>query len=477
MVAIPLASKSDPARSTQVNGELLRNCYAEIAPEGSETKFAIYRSPGLSQFYVGSSALSRGIFSLINVDGVDTLLSLHGTALLQIDSAGEPENMGSVFGSGDVYFARNMKATPQVAIVVPGEAGYILESGSVTEITDEDLPSTLNSVGFLNGYFLFGVDDGRFFGSSINEGSSIDALDFATAEGNPDGLVRLFVHASQVFLFGSSSIEIWVYDEREDFPFVRLKGAVIPLGIAGRSAVNEVSGRLYFVDNFGIVRRLDNGYTPTRISNVGVETDIHEAIQAGESIHVWGYLDGGHEFVVVGSTNFTWVFDNVLGVWHNRQTYRYSRWQARHYAYCFGKHLVASDISGGIFELDKTAHDEDGQDLIWTVRTPLVSTFPNGASIPELSLLLETGAAPGGSASEEDSNPQIMMRVTKDGYKTWSAERWKSLGAEGDYRKRVRWHRLGSCGQNGVAFEFSASAACAVSIIQADIGQPQKRTA
>lgn len=470
MTAIPLASKSDPARSNLVSGERLVNCYAEAAPAGSETPFAIYRSPGLADFYVESAALSRGLFPLINVDGVDYLLSTQGSSLLQIDSDGDATVLGSVFGTGQVYYARNMKTTPQTAIVAPGSAAYLLEGSAVSEITDADLPDEVNSVGFLNGYFLFGIDDGRFFGTSINEGSSVNALDFATAEGHPDGLVRLYVFASQIFLFGTNSIELWGYDaDAGNFPFSRLRNAVIPLGLAGAAAVNEVSGKLYFVDNFGIVRRVDQGYSPVRISNVDAESKINEAIRAGEEIQVWGYLDGGHEFVVVRSVSFTWIWDNATGLPHERETYRYERWQAKHYAFCFGKHLIASDISGGIFELSKTTYDEDGQDLPWKCIPPLISTFPAGAAVHELNLLFETGVGLGASGAAEDQDPKIMLRTSKDGGKTWSTERQRSIGTQGQYRKTVRFNRLGRVGRQGLMLEITCSAAVPLALIQADI--------
>lgn len=477
MVAIPLAVASDPARSELVNGPRLINVYAEKSPEGSETPFAIYRAPGLTSFYTGSGALSRGLFPLINVDGVDSLLSLHGSTLLSIDSDGVATTEGNVFGSGEVIFARNMKATPQVAIVAINEGAFILESGSVSQISDADLP-TPNSVGFLHGYFLFGIDDGRFFGTSINEGTEINALDFATAEGHPDGLRRLYVYAEQVFLFGTNSIEIWVYNDRLDFPFEKLKGAVINIGLCAREAVATVSGRLYWVDDTGIVRRLDQGYTPVRISNVGVEKDIQELLadddHAGH-IHVWGYLDGGHEFVVISSDHWTWIWDNVLQVWHERKTHRYDYWQARHYAHCFGKHLVASSIQGGIFEIDKNAFDEDGTDIVCTVRTPIVRGFPNGAAIHEVNVLMETGGGLGASGASEDQNPTLMMCMTKDGYKTWTTERHRSIGTEGEYRKTIRYNRCGSVGRQGAAFEFSWSAAVATAMIEADaVGDPRK---
>jgi hypothetical protein len=39
--------------------------------------------------------------------------------------------------------------------------------------------------------------------------------------------------------------------------------------------------------------------------------------------------------------------------------------------------------------------------------------------------------------------PQVMLRWSDDGGHTWSREHWASLGAQGQYGKRVFWRRLG----------------------------------
>src|SRR4029078_2102586 len=63
--------------------------------------------------------------------------------------------------------------------------------------------------------------------------------------------------------------------------------------------------------------------------------------------------------------------------------------------------------------------------------------------IPTLQLLCRTGIGltPGPRTNPPvlGSDPQIMLRISKDGGKTWGAERWRSLGQIGHYKDRVRW--------------------------------------
>lgn len=41
------------------------------------------------------------------------------------------------------------------------------------------------------------------------------------------------------------------------------------------------------------------------------------------------------------------------------------------------------------------------------------------------------------------TDPQVMLRYSDDGGKTWSNEKWASAGKTGEYNTRVHWHRLG----------------------------------
>lgn len=44
---------------------------------------------------------------------------------------------------------------------------------------------------------------------------------------------------------------------------------------------------------------------------------------------------------------------------------------------------------------------------------------------------------------ETIEDPNVFLRWSNDGGRTWSAERWSSAGLQGDYKKRVIWNRLG----------------------------------
>jgi hypothetical protein len=61
-------------------------------------------------------------------------------------------------------------------------------------------------------------------------------------------------------------------------------------------------------------------------------------------------------------------------------------------------------------------------------------------TVDELRFFFETGV---GLTSGQGSDPQIMLRYSKDGGKTWSAERTADLGPKGEYRTRVVFREFG----------------------------------
>lgn len=52
-------------------------------------------------------------------------------------------------------------------------------------------------------------------------------------------------------------------------------------------------------------------------------------------------------------------------------------------------------------------------------------------------------------------DPQVMLRTSNDGGKTWVSERIRSAGKAGEYLKRIRWNRCGSARRR--VFEVSVS--------------------
>jgi hypothetical protein len=117
--------------------------------------------------------------------------------------------------------------------------------------------------------------NGRFFWIDPGE-TTIDPLDFATAERAPDPISGVVVFGDQFWLPGSNTTEAWYFTGDDDTPVRRMQGVVFDRGAWEGTAV-QVKDSMIIVDNEGGVFQIAGG--AKRISRPDVEERIRKAIQ------------------------------------------------------------------------------------------------------------------------------------------------------------------------------------------------------
>ena len=439
LVPIPLATGTDEGRSRAFASQRLVNAYIEAGRTGSKSRFCIHGTPGLRPWAVTDDGPIRGQIAF----GSD-LYVVSGGSFVQVDSGGIPTRIGDVSGTVPVIMAQN---GAQIAIAAPDtRAGYVynVSAASFGSIADADFPGA-TSVDYMDGYFIWSGEDGQFFISAVDDGTSYDGLDFATAESQPDSLTRVFVTGSQVWMMGPDTIEPWYNSGNSDFPFERMTQAVMTKGLAGRYTPVQVDNTVFWLGNDpdagggAQVYRAD-GYRPQVISTPAIEK-ILEGTTASTAIGV-SYKQEGHLFYgLILNENAAIFYDVTTGEWAERVTYGLDRWLGANMVPCYGKTLVGSYTDGQIYELDHDyIFDGDDTPLVMDVTLPPVGNDAQRAICASLVLDLEKGV---GLTTGQGSDPQIMMRYSDDQGRTWSNELWRSMGAIGDGNIRVRWNRLG----------------------------------
>jgi hypothetical protein len=452
MVAIPLASKSDPAKREVVTSETLVNMYASKSPSGARSEFYLTRTPGLTAWSRNSSDICRGLF-----DADEYALGVFGSTLFRFNSSGGATSIsGSISGTRDVRWSQNNASNRETAIVTGGTA-YQYDGSTLTTISDGDLPSNPIDTVCINGITLMLYANRKVYFSPVNDANSYGAADFFTVPGTGE-LKAGMVIGGQIVFWGQDDFYIFRHvAEDADDPFQLVQGASKPFGSVNTFSNCNVSGAVFFVDQEGMPRMFGQGYLPEAIGSEGTQADM-DALADKSEVRMWGYNAGDRAFVVLWSTEFCWVYDLKERRWHNRQSYQRTTWQAKYYVRFAEKDLVAPDQSGGVFYLDDTTLTEDGEHLVWEVTCPPVTNFPNGGTLHTLDLDIEVGTALGGSAADEDQLPAITMFKSIDGGKTFATGRQASLGSRGQWRKRVSWNRCGAFGREGVVLRFSGSA-------------------
>lgn len=119
--------------------------------------------------------------------------------------------------------------------------------------------------------------NGRFFWIDPGE-TTIDPLDFATAERAPDPISEVVVFGDQFWLPGDNTTEVWYFTGNEDSPVLRVQGVVFDRGAWPGTAV-QVKESMIIVDSGGGVFQVSGAGGPKRISRPDVEERIREAIQ------------------------------------------------------------------------------------------------------------------------------------------------------------------------------------------------------
>lgn len=438
---IPFATNSYQARSLPLSAQRVVNLFAEAAPADARSPVVLYGTPGLKLFGTVGAGPIRGL----HVMGT-TLYVVSGDHLYSVSSTGTGTDLGKIAGrertTGPVYMADNGRQL--VAVQTDGK-GTVYDGTTLTAITDPDFPR-VSSVSYVDGYFLFTRrDSGQWFISDLLEATAYDALDFATAETYPDPLVRVFVDHREVWLFGTKSTEVWSNNGGADFPFQRISGAILERGCAAPASVAKLDNTLFWLGDDAVIYRAA-GYQPQRISTHAIEHAMEGYTTLADGL-AFTYAQEGHAFycLTFPGAGVTWVYDASTQLWHERESRdgegrSLGRWRVNGYADAYNQHVVGDYASGRLYTLDLDEATDNGTAIRReAVSVPLAA---DGArlSMARLELEFETGV---GKTTGQGSAPQAMLQFSDDGGRTWSNERWATLGAIGAYRRRVRWYRLG----------------------------------
>jgi hypothetical protein len=439
----PILGSSYVARSVNAADNRLVNLYPEIVPDGGKQPAFLQRAPGLRQLVRLPTGPVRGLWTF-----GDYAYAVSGNKFYKIASDWTYVEKGIVTGTSPV----NMVDNGIQLFIADGANGYIYNANTdvFAQITDPDFFGAVG-VGFIDGYFVYNQPNSqKFWVTSLYDGTSVDPLDFASAEGSPDNLVTLIVDHREVWLFGTNSVEVWYNAGLPDFPLARIQGAFNEIGCQAAYSVAKLDNALFWLGKDargnGIVYR-SKGYTGERVSTHAVEWQIQQYSTLADAV-AYTYQQDGHAFYVLNfpTANTTWVFDVSTGVWHERAGWEDNQF-TRHLGQCqmnFANEIVIGDyVTGVLYAYDMNVYSEAGTVQKWLRSWRALPTGQNDlkrTAQHSLQLDCETGV---GLATGQGSNPQVMLRWSDDGGHTWSSEHWKSMGQIGQYGKRVIWRRLG----------------------------------
>jgi hypothetical protein len=336
-------------------------------------------------------------------------------------------------------------------MIVTGPNGYVLtpSTGVLTQITDPDFTGA-DTVQFIDGYFVFNKTGTGQFQITALYNTTIDGLDFATAEGAPDLLLSVLVDHRELWLFGETSTEVFFNSGNSDFPFERINGAFIEQGCAAKFSPAKMDNTVYWLTaderGQGTVQRAQ-GYSPQRVSTHAIEYALGQMPRIDDAV-AYTYQQEGHSFYVLNfpTAQKTWVYDAAVNLWHERAWLDpVSSVLKQDRAICqmafAGETIVGDWETGNLYVLDLDYFTDNGA-LIPRIRSCPHISSPDYKQQFFASLHVDMQAGVG-LTTGQGSDPKAMLQWSTDGGYSWSNELWASIGKIGERRARVKWRRLG----------------------------------
>jgi hypothetical protein len=476
----PILGSAYVARSVNAADNRMVNLFPELIPEGGKEPAFLNRAPGLKFLQSVGTGPIRGLWAH-QTNGSDFYVA-SGNEFYKLNSlTGTPILLGTISGTGQVSIADN--GTQLFIACNPRSYIYNEVTNAFAEITDPDFTGAV-TVGYLDGYFVYNEPNSqKVWVTQLLDGTQVDPLSFASAEGSPDGLVAINVNHREAWLFGTDSVEVWYDAGLPDFPLTRIQGAFNELGCAAAFSVAKLDNSIFWLAKDargqGVIYR-SQGYSGQRISTHAIEWQIQQYANMSDAVG-YTYQQDGHAFYVLNfpTADRTWVYDVSTQGWHERAGFLNGAF-TRNRGNCqcnFGGTIIVGDFeNGNIYSLDLTTYADNGGPQKWLRSWRALPTGTNNlkrTAQHSLQLDCETGVGLNGVDQTENiewffytssgdqlvttsgdlllfsppfvqgANPQVMLRWSDDGGHTWSNEHWASIGKIGQFGFRAIWRRLG----------------------------------
>lgn len=405
-------------------------------------------TPGLTTPW--ATLTGGGVRGMYGVNAT-TAVMVCGGNVYSVTTAGVATSMGSVPDD-----ARPVQITGDGTNIVIASAGnvYGLTVGGASATL---LYSGAGSVDFIDDHFIATESaTGNYVWTDVGT-TTFDPLNIQATNGAPDLLIGVRVARRTIYFFGSKSLEQWYDSGGADNPFSRIDGAFFEVGCIAKDSIAELDQVFWLGGDdkgAGVVWTISGG-APQRISTPAIEYAINQWSDMSDA-EAFTYTQEGHGFYVLSSNsgNETWVYDISTGEWHQRAWLHASgelhRIRPRCHLYFAGKHLVGDWQNGNVYQYDLGTYADNGNPLPAIRTCVAIEAGMENQRSGSFMLDMDSGV---GLVTGQGSDPQAMLRWSKDGGKTWSSSLWRTFGRIGEYSRRAIWRRVG--GGRRVVFELT----------------------
>ncbi len=441
-----LVGSFSKSKFSRFDGERTVNLY-EVFDAGTENQRALFPFPGYEILKtLPSSNATRQAKVQFGI-----LYWVAGQNIFKMDELLVPVIIGTLTTfSGHIGMAFNSTQM----IIVDGAFGYIYTYATnvFQQISDPNAPVMPTDAVFLDGFFIVSQGNSNlFFQSKLNDGTvwtngSLPVTGALTTQ--PDYIVGLAVLHRRLFIFGNTCTEVW-YNAGVTtgaLTFRRDNNLLLPYGCGAIDSIQVDYGRLFFLasqSNGTNQVMMTTGSVPQKITPWQLEEALQGYSDASDAYGVIFKISGMVFYVFsVTQDNQTWVYNVDTDRWSEAEETTGMRSIIQTHVYYNGQHLIGSYKDGGIYNFSDNIYDNDGHQIRrFRITQPFYDPRYRKISIDRIELDCIRGV---GTPDGDDEYPEIFMAVSTDGGNSFPVQRKVQTGAQGNFRQRAIFRKLGS---------------------------------
>jgi hypothetical protein len=451
---------SYPAQSKNINTQRTMNLIPTLGGPKGKTPVMLLGAPGLDLFKnVGTSPI-RGAHVIGH-----RMFVVHGRDVIQVLNDASTTVVGQLDTTvGSVKMEHN--ANSELAIV-DGAFIYIYNYG--TSVFAKPNPQPVGqptSIVFLDQYFVVTLNNSFYFAlSGLNDGMTWDPVQLGAAEASPDLLLSAWAMHRQLYLFGELTTEIWYDAGTTPFPFQTTSG-VIDWGLQAVDSVAQIADTIVWLGRHKQGSPGGRVIAASGLEAVPISTPALEALWRSYDTTAdafgFSYQMDGHNFygITFLAGGETFVYDFMTQLWHERSSYGLGAWRTREVVRFINRLIATDRLTGNLYTLSSDAHDENGEHIVWSRRSPHYWAERKRLVVHQLEVEFEEGVV----GAESDA-PIVQLRISRDGGHTWGNWITATLGMTGERFTRAIWRRLGQ--MRDAVFEVQGSTNVKVAMIGA----------
>ncbi|MGB1215534.1 MAG: hypothetical protein ACPG4X_19345 [Pikeienuella sp.] len=431
-----VGQSSQDSDNSQVATSRLLNMYREPVKLGDKTDYVLKSTLGTTPFADLETVFMRAMERVGLV-----VMVVAGGSVYRIDGNRVVTNFGEVVDSEQTTISGNNGITT----VCAGGKYYTVDGGVISEPAPGAF-SDFGSVSYFGNYTILLERDGRRFQwSDLTDPHTLPGLNFATTEARDEFNIRGMPIGNNFWIFKNRSTEIWYLTGASGAnAFARVSGGVNDVGLLRFDLVTKHPAGAFFVGSDGIAYLTDGGGIRP-ISTTAVETAIAEETPT----NCFYYEDEGHKICVIRFQDRpAWCLDISTGEWHERsEGTDHGAWCAVASVYSYGHWNVGTDL-GQMYRLVRNNQDVSGE----MRRTAVSRTMSNDQGLFVIDKVEFTGRV---GKADLGRDASCWIRVSRNNGQTWSEPKKRSLGALGEYEKRITYRNMGQFRQATVEINVS----------------------